>query len=86
MSKEAGFQNEASEFLITANLNRGNSGGPIFSVDGRVLGIAVAKLDKPNSLKKTTRFQRMSISESKAKRCADSWALNTRQLQTRGPF
>lgn len=46
VSKEAGFDNEPSEFLITANLNQGNSGGPIFSVDGRVLGIAVAKLDK----------------------------------------
>ena len=51
VSKEAGFQNEASEFLITANLNQGNSGGPIFSVDGRVLGIAVAKLDKTKFLK-----------------------------------
>ena len=51
VSKEAGFRNEASEFLITANLNRGNSGGPIFSVDGRVLGIAVAKLDKTKFLK-----------------------------------
>ena len=46
VSKEAGFENEPTEFLITANLNQGNSGGPIFSVDGRVLGIAVAKLDK----------------------------------------
>ena len=51
VSKEAGFQNESSEFLITANLNQGNSGGPIFSVDGRVLGIAVAKLDKTKFLK-----------------------------------
>ena len=46
VSKEAGFNNEPTEFLITANLNQGNSGGPIFSIDGRVLGIAVAKLDK----------------------------------------
>jgi len=46
VSKGAGFSNEPTEFLITANLNQGNSGGPIFSVDGRVLGIAVAKLDK----------------------------------------
>ena len=51
VSKEAGFRNEATEFLITANLNQGNSGGPIFSVDGRVLGIAVAKLDKTKFLK-----------------------------------
>ena len=46
VSKQAGFDDEISEFLITANLNQGNSGGPIFSTDGRVLGIAVAKLDK----------------------------------------
>jgi serine protease Do len=46
VSKEAGFGNKTTEFLVTANLNQGNSGGPIFSVDGRVLGIAVAKLDK----------------------------------------
>lgn len=51
VSKEAGFRNEKAEFLITANLNQGNSGGPIFSVDGRVLGIAVAKLDKTKFLK-----------------------------------
>lgn len=46
VSKESGFDDDFSEFLITANLNQGNSGGPIFAPDGRVLGIAVAKLDK----------------------------------------
>ena len=51
VSKQAGFDNEATEFLITANLNQGNSGGPIFSTDGRVLGIAVAKLNKTKFLK-----------------------------------
>ena len=50
-SRKAGFENEPTEFLITANLNQGNSGGPIFSVDGRILGIAVAKLDKTKYLR-----------------------------------
>lgn len=50
VSKGSGFNDRPTEFLITANLNQGNSGGPIFSVDGRVLGIAVAKLDKKKFL------------------------------------
>ena len=33
-------------FQITAKLNQGNSGGPIFSREGNILGIAVAKIDK----------------------------------------
>ena len=33
-------------FQITAKLNQGNSGGPIFTREGNILGIAVAKIDK----------------------------------------
>jgi serine protease Do len=53
VSKEAGFGDMPNHFLVTANLNQGNSGGPIFSRDGRVLGIAVAKLDKTKILEAT---------------------------------
>ena len=53
VSKESGFGDRESEFLITANLNQGNSGGPIFALDGRILGIAVAKLDKTKMFKET---------------------------------
>ena len=53
VSKEAGFGDMPNHFLVTANLNQGNSGGPIFSRDGRVLGIAVDKLDKTKILEAT---------------------------------
>ena len=53
VSKEAGFGDTPNHFLVTANLNQGNSGGPIFGRDGRVLGIAVAKLDKAKVLEAT---------------------------------
>lgn len=53
VSKVSGFRDRPSEFLITANLNQGNSGGPIYGVDGRILGIAVAKLDKTKMLEET---------------------------------
>jgi len=53
VSKEAGFGDMPNHFLVTANLNQGNSGGPIFGRDGRVLGIAVAKLDKTKILEAT---------------------------------
>lgn len=53
VSKEAGFGDMPNHFLVTANLNQGNSGGPIFGRDGRVLGIAVGKLDKTKILEAT---------------------------------
>ena len=42
-----------NHFLVTANLNQGNSRRTDFSRDGRVLGIAVAKLDKTKILEAT---------------------------------
>jgi serine protease Do len=45
VSKTSGFQDNPNTFLITSKMNKGNSGGPIFDRKGRLIGIAVAKLD-----------------------------------------
>jgi S1-C subfamily serine protease len=46
ISKSTGMYDDPGTFQITAKLNQGNSGGPIFSKEGNILGIAVAKIDK----------------------------------------
>ena len=46
VSKDSGMFDDPGFFQITAKLNSGNSGGPIFSKEGNILGIAVMKLDK----------------------------------------
>lgn len=45
VSKASGFQDNPNTFLITAKMNKGNSGGPIFDHQGKLIGIATAKLD-----------------------------------------
>jgi serine protease Do len=45
VSKASGFGDNPNLFLITSKMNKGNSGGPIFDRQGRLIGIAVAKLD-----------------------------------------
>ena len=45
VSKASGFKDNPKNFLITSKMNKGNSGGPIFDRRGRLIGIAVAKLD-----------------------------------------
>jgi len=45
VSKASGFSDNPKTFLITSKMNKGNSGGPIFDRQGRLIGIAVAKLD-----------------------------------------
>ena len=45
VSKASGFKDNPTTFLITSKMNKGNSGGPIFDRKGRLIGIAVAKLD-----------------------------------------
>lgn len=50
------YDNEAGIFLTTTNINAGNSGGPIFDLNGRLVGITVATLDKERIYKKTGRI------------------------------
>lgn len=45
VSKASGFGDNPNNFMITSKMNKGNSGGPIFDRQGRLIGIAVAKLD-----------------------------------------
>jgi len=45
VSKTTGFQDDPNTFLISSKMNKGNSGGPIFDRKGRLIGIAMAKLD-----------------------------------------
>ena len=52
VSKTSGFGEISGEFQITAKINLGNSGGPIFNDKGEMIGISVGKLDKGEILKK----------------------------------
>ena len=45
VSKSSGFQDDPTTFQITAKMNKGNSGGPVFDRRGNLMGVAVAKLD-----------------------------------------
>ena len=51
VSKTSGFGEMAGEFQITAKMNKGNSGGPIFNDRGEIIGISVGKLNKSEVLK-----------------------------------
>lgn len=50
ISKDTGMKDDPAQFQITAKLNSGNSGGPIISSEGNIVGIAVSKLDKTDML------------------------------------
>ena len=45
VAKDAGLAGDPTTFQITAKVNKGNSGGPIFDRRGRLIGVAVGKLD-----------------------------------------
>ena len=45
VSKITGLHDNPGKFLLTSKLNQGNSGGPIFSDTGELIGVAVSKLN-----------------------------------------
>ena len=40
------FDDKEGVFLTTTNINSGNSGGPIINLNGKLVGVSVATLDK----------------------------------------
>ena len=47
------FDDEMGIFLTTAAINSGNSGGPIFNLNGKLVGVSFAALDKQKFLEET---------------------------------
>jgi serine protease Do len=45
VSKISGLNDEPSMFQISAKVNKGNSGGPVFDRYGRLIGVTMGKLD-----------------------------------------
>ena len=47
------YDDVAGIFLTTTNINSGNSGGPIFNLNGKLVGVSVAALDKKKIMDET---------------------------------
>ncbi|MGE5517062.1 MAG: trypsin-like peptidase domain-containing protein [Bacteroidota bacterium] len=52
VARTAGIANDPKTFQMTAKINRGNSGGPVFDRQGRLIGIAVGKMDSADIVAK----------------------------------
>ena len=47
------FDDKMGIFLTTAAINSGNSGGPIFNLNGKLVGVSFATIDKKKFLEET---------------------------------
>jgi serine protease Do len=45
VAKAAGINEDPKMFQLTAKINRGNSGGPVFNMRGQLVGLTMGKLD-----------------------------------------
>ena len=45
VSKTTGFFDDPGTYQLTSKLNKGNSGGPVFSDTGQLIGVAVQKIN-----------------------------------------
>jgi S1-C subfamily serine protease len=45
VAKGTGINEDPSTFQLTAKINKGNSGGPVFDMYGNLIGITMGKLD-----------------------------------------
>jgi len=53
VAKSAGLGNDPNTFQITAKINKGNSGGPVFDRRGHLMGVAVGKVDSNDIYQKS---------------------------------
>jgi S1-C subfamily serine protease len=53
ISRLSGLGGEPGSYTLTANVQPGNSGGPVLDRNGNVIGVAVAKLDEAKLLQET---------------------------------
>ena len=53
VAKTVGLSNDPDTFQMTAKLNKGNSGGPVFDKRGHLLGVAVGKTDTAGIFEKS---------------------------------
>ncbi|CAA6603779.1 Trypsin-like serine protease [Rhodospirillaceae bacterium LM-1] len=45
VAKTSGVSNDPNTFQMTTKINKGNSGGPVFDKQGRLIGVTMAKMD-----------------------------------------
>ena len=45
VSATKGMDNDVSQFIVSSDIKRGNSGGPVYDSKGNVVGVAVSRLN-----------------------------------------